>query len=284
MATDRISGGPNDHTHEVTHEEARAIAKRFIDGHFKNDGEHPRMTIPADEGRDDDLRLLAYINRNKERELEREYLFCRNDARELLRYCVTLRDGAGLFGSGVPGWLRRVIAKLSQYVEGHDVVSIALMEGKREQSGERTWQFAPDGDAVRSLIFDGGKYEVVMSMPTPSAPDMPVMFRAFRNGEPWRDLIGDKLVASMFEVIDDLTRKQTEYEAVGRNIHAWRVLVEERDAALRLAASRLELSTDEANALWAHLQALVSMNVGGRLSGWVTRVASRLAVLRATVG
>lgn len=45
----------------ITHEEARAIAKRFIDGHFNNEGEHPRMSIPADPNRDDDIRLCAYI-------------------------------------------------------------------------------------------------------------------------------------------------------------------------------------------------------------------------------
>lgn len=48
----------------VSTSEAREIAQRFIDGHFRNEGkERPRISIPADEGRDDDLRLVAFIER-----------------------------------------------------------------------------------------------------------------------------------------------------------------------------------------------------------------------------
>src|SRR5690242_3727841 len=46
---------------EVTHEEAKAAANRFIAGHFKNKGEHARISIPANPERDDDLILLSYI-------------------------------------------------------------------------------------------------------------------------------------------------------------------------------------------------------------------------------
>lgn len=49
-------------TGEVTVQEARAIAQRFINGHFNNAGkEHPRVSIPADPKRDDDIRLMAFI-------------------------------------------------------------------------------------------------------------------------------------------------------------------------------------------------------------------------------
>lgn len=46
----------------ISHEAARAIAHRFINGHFNNAGPHPIVSIPADPERDDDLRLLAYID------------------------------------------------------------------------------------------------------------------------------------------------------------------------------------------------------------------------------
>lgn len=49
----------------ITNDEARGIAKRFIDGHFRNNAEHPRISIPADERRDDDIRLLAYIDQQE---------------------------------------------------------------------------------------------------------------------------------------------------------------------------------------------------------------------------
>jgi hypothetical protein len=49
----------------VTHQEAREILNRFIFSHYhrKGAGERARFTIPADPKRDDDLRLLAYIER-----------------------------------------------------------------------------------------------------------------------------------------------------------------------------------------------------------------------------
>ena len=46
----------------VSHAEAREILQRFVDGAFGNPGEKPRFTIPADPRRDDDLRLLQYID------------------------------------------------------------------------------------------------------------------------------------------------------------------------------------------------------------------------------
>lgn len=51
-------------TGPVTADEAEEILKRFVDGHFCNDGEHPRMSIPANPRRDDDLRLAAFIEQS----------------------------------------------------------------------------------------------------------------------------------------------------------------------------------------------------------------------------
>lgn len=49
-------------TGAVSADEAREIAHRFINGHFQNPAEGPRISIPADLRRDDDLRLLAFVN------------------------------------------------------------------------------------------------------------------------------------------------------------------------------------------------------------------------------
>ena len=46
----------------VTPAEAREILARFIDGHFSNAGkEGPRISIPADPLRDDDIRLSRFV-------------------------------------------------------------------------------------------------------------------------------------------------------------------------------------------------------------------------------
>lgn len=55
----------------VTHDEARAAAQRFIDGHFNNPGERPRISIPADLERDDDVLLMDYIEQQCGLERER---------------------------------------------------------------------------------------------------------------------------------------------------------------------------------------------------------------------
>jgi hypothetical protein len=59
-------------TRQVTHEEARQIAKRFIDANFKNPGERPRIGIPARPDYDDDLLLCAYIEQQAALHAERE--------------------------------------------------------------------------------------------------------------------------------------------------------------------------------------------------------------------
>lgn len=48
----------------VTAEEALEIAHRFVNGHFRNGKEGPRISIPADPMRDDDLRLVAFIEQS----------------------------------------------------------------------------------------------------------------------------------------------------------------------------------------------------------------------------
>lgn len=42
-------------------ERAHTSAQRFIDSHFGSVGEKPRISIPAEPGRDDDLVLSGYI-------------------------------------------------------------------------------------------------------------------------------------------------------------------------------------------------------------------------------
>jgi hypothetical protein len=52
-------------TGPVTAEEALEIAHRFVNGHFRNAGkEGPRISIPADPMRDDDIRLVAFIEQS----------------------------------------------------------------------------------------------------------------------------------------------------------------------------------------------------------------------------
>lgn len=48
----------------VSAEEALEIAHRFVNGHFHNGKEGPRISIPADPMRDDDLRLVAFIEQS----------------------------------------------------------------------------------------------------------------------------------------------------------------------------------------------------------------------------
>lgn len=52
----------------VSHDEAREILNRFVSSHFrKTDEEHARFSIPADFRRDDDLRMIAYIDQQREK-------------------------------------------------------------------------------------------------------------------------------------------------------------------------------------------------------------------------
>lgn len=52
----------------ISHDEAREIAQRFINMHFNNEGEHSRASIPADQERDDDLLICAYIAQRRREE------------------------------------------------------------------------------------------------------------------------------------------------------------------------------------------------------------------------
>lgn len=49
----------------IPHEEAREAAKRLIDAFFRNEGELPRIGIPARPDYDDDLVLMAYIKQRE---------------------------------------------------------------------------------------------------------------------------------------------------------------------------------------------------------------------------
>lgn len=55
----------------ISHDEAAEIALRLIAGAFRRDGERleehlrPRLTIPCRPDRDDDVRLMTYINQQR---------------------------------------------------------------------------------------------------------------------------------------------------------------------------------------------------------------------------
>jgi hypothetical protein len=53
----------------ITHNEAREIAQRLINSHFRTEP-GARMTVPAEPDRDDDLLIIAYIEQNRERDAE----------------------------------------------------------------------------------------------------------------------------------------------------------------------------------------------------------------------
>lgn len=52
----------------ISHDEARQMVSRFINSHFNNPGEKARASIPARPNYDDDLRLIAYIQQQRERD------------------------------------------------------------------------------------------------------------------------------------------------------------------------------------------------------------------------
>lgn len=58
----------------VSHDEADAILRRFNASHWNHLEEHARYSIPADPGRDDDIRLGAYIAAARETEADRDRL------------------------------------------------------------------------------------------------------------------------------------------------------------------------------------------------------------------
>lgn len=61
-AEDGIAAG------RISHDEARQMLSRFINSHFNNPGEKARASIPARPKYDDDLRMIAYINQQRERD------------------------------------------------------------------------------------------------------------------------------------------------------------------------------------------------------------------------
>lgn len=79
---------------EITHEEARKIAYRFIHSHFDTEGERPTASIPADPKRDDDLRLLEYI---EQQEAFHAGLMAQPDEQKIRNQA--LEEAAGVKGS-----------------------------------------------------------------------------------------------------------------------------------------------------------------------------------------
>jgi hypothetical protein len=60
-------------TGPISHDEARQILTRYNNSHFGNHrdmGEKARYSIPADPRRDDDLRMDAYIQQQRERDAQ----------------------------------------------------------------------------------------------------------------------------------------------------------------------------------------------------------------------
>lgn len=53
-------------TREIGHDEAREVARRLINSHFRQEP-HARIGIPARPDYDDDLLILAYIKQQEAR-------------------------------------------------------------------------------------------------------------------------------------------------------------------------------------------------------------------------
>lgn len=119
-------------TRDIPHEEARAIAKRFIDGHFKNDAERPRVGIPARPDYDDDLLLYSYINQ-QERTIDAQA--AENAAlREALEHCrQTLVLVAHSPRTATAEWMRSMLlaelAALNPQPETGEMDDAALSKG-----------------------------------------------------------------------------------------------------------------------------------------------------------
>lgn len=84
----------------ISHDEADAMVTRFIASHFRgrSGGERARITIPADPRRDDDLRLSAYVEQQRER--DRAHAELERRAREL---CEADRARRELMGQRYAG-------------------------------------------------------------------------------------------------------------------------------------------------------------------------------------
>lgn len=95
----------------VTHDEAHAIAQRFIDGHFGNAGEHPRVRIPADAEHDDDLRLMDYIE--QQRALEKP---------PLVTIAYSIPEGATESVSRIRDFIERELTRSGVIVPSSDPV------------------------------------------------------------------------------------------------------------------------------------------------------------------
>jgi len=51
----------------ISHEEAREIAHRLVNSHFRKP-DHARVSIPANPDRDDDLLIMSYIEQQSTKE------------------------------------------------------------------------------------------------------------------------------------------------------------------------------------------------------------------------
>lgn len=110
----------------VSHSDAEAIARRFINGHFKNGGrrEGPRMSIPARPDQDDDLRLLAYIRQQTALAEENARLRAACEATDRARAEATWASDACPDGQKIPERIARNIDFL--YLKADRLRSAAL--------------------------------------------------------------------------------------------------------------------------------------------------------------
>jgi hypothetical protein len=108
------------HESAISHAEAREIAMRFIDGHFGNKRERPRASIPADPERDDDLRLIAYIEQQhaEAATLRAERDEARSDARTFMDQMHEAE---------------RTVRESKQYEAGYDAGFMCGREGREER-------------------------------------------------------------------------------------------------------------------------------------------------------
>lgn len=112
-------------TRTISHDEAHEIAQRFIDEHFNQGKERPRIHIPADPDQDDDLLIGAYIYQQQAR--EKRLLEVAEALWQLLDDIDTLGDS---MRPELSPYFRAVQARVSRRFEHFqsDGYSLTLME------------------------------------------------------------------------------------------------------------------------------------------------------------
>lgn len=107
----KLSDEISDRCGPITHDEAREMLGRMVNSHFKNPREHMRASIPGNPGRDDDLRMIAYIQQQRAQlaaaKAEREVMEVERQERDakLFEVCETnvrLRLDIGVVTSQLP--------------------------------------------------------------------------------------------------------------------------------------------------------------------------------------